>query len=305
VHTRLITFFTAIVLAGDCQAQTSEAISLSSGLRVKITSTINELPEGQSLSPEMTAASGNSIYRIFRDENKLAVFAYELALQRSPDGTEVLLEVRPAGNDFASKFPQADGGKPTPTLTAPRTYPPLTSGKRQSIDLFDAPPYGKVADVVDVSLKPESAAAAGAGSLRFVGLTVKIGNMAAALSPGGESTVVTGLYVMFYIPGRGGYFFSTSAPEGRPFVKAGSIQGPLLKFTVENENYECTSQQPILAQSGSSEVWVYYDRKYKPTGNWTSNDPSQKGSGASRFFAAGSDSLDWFSVPKIDPAATP
>jgi hypothetical protein len=98
---------------------------------------------------------------------------------------------------------------------------------------------------------------------------------------------------MFYIPGRGGYFFSTDPPLGRAFVKSGSIDGNRMQFTVENNNYECTSAKPILPNSESAEVWVYHDPAYKPAGNWT-QEIREGPVPSEQFFAAASDSLSWW-----------
>jgi hypothetical protein len=98
---------------------------------------------------------------------------------------------------------------------------------------------------------------------------------------------------MIYIPGRGGYFFSLDAPQGRAFVKTGSIDGSRLRFTVENDNYLCTSARTILENSESGEVWVFHDPAYKPAGNWT-QEVSADAPRQLEFFAAASDSLSWW-----------
>src|SRR5579871_2216050 len=97
--------------------QFSSAVSLSNGVRVQV-STQPEPGDSSGLKAEIQPASGNSFYRIFRDENKLAVFAYELEVERTSDGTQFRVTARPASDEFAARVPNADAGKPTPTQPA-------------------------------------------------------------------------------------------------------------------------------------------------------------------------------------------
>ena len=76
----------------------------------------------------MKPATGNSVYRILRDDTGLAVWAYELVVDRLPDGDHFQIVAKPAGQEFAAKFPNADGGKPTPTFPIPIESPPLGAG---------------------------------------------------------------------------------------------------------------------------------------------------------------------------------
>ena len=97
---------------------------------------------------------------------------------------------------------------------------------------------------------------------------------------------------MFYLPGRGGYFFSTQQVEKLPFTHVGAVDRNVLRFTVDNESIDCFSEAPILTQSERGEVWVYHDPNYKPEGNWTTTNPA--GGSSDEFFAAASDSLKWW-----------
>jgi hypothetical protein len=93
---------------------------------------------------------------------------------------------------------------------------------------------------------------------------------------------------MFYIPKRGGYFFSTKQVTSRPFVQVGEVDRNKLKFTMDQEDYECTSAANILSQSERGQIWVYHDPQYKPGVDWTKRNPKS----SAEFFAAASDSLN-------------
>jgi len=150
-----------------------------------------------------------------------------------------------------------------------------------------------MADVVQVQLNSRGALPEGAQSaaqLRFAALRVRADGK--LLSSGGGGALVAGRYVMFYVPGHGGYFFSTEPVTELPFAKIGDADGMKLQFTLENQAYDCESDERILLKSERGEVWVYHDPNYRPAGNWTKSD-THEGS-RDEFFTAASDSLNWW-----------
>jgi hypothetical protein len=278
-----------LLLAAVCFAQVSYNVSLSNGVQLAIACSSN--PSG--LKIELAPASGNSFYRIFRDENNLVVFVYELLVERTSDGDHFRVTAKPAGDDFATKFPNADGGKPAPTLAEPRESPLLASGDRFVVDIPVIPGTAEdLSDTVQVRLNARGTPNSDQDSqatapLRFVGLKVQIKGQ--PVSPNGPGALVAGRYVMFYIPGHGGYFLSGEVVDKPPFEKIGVVDRTHLHFTLDNEDYDCSSDAPILQRSDRGEIWVFHDPNYKPSGNWTSSDPS--GARRDEFFAAASDSL--------------
>ena len=268
-------------------AQTS-TISLSNGVKIEVSTSLG-LPTGQqSISVEMVRASGDSFYRIFRDQNHLAVFAYELAFDLLNDRLRVT--GRPAETAFAARYSSADGGKPVPTLMSEQQIGLLSSGQKAEIGLFQLEGMGlKVIDTIHMLIDEHNES----GHIRLVGLHVSMNNTPLH---GAGAFPVSGRYAMFYIPGHGGFFFSTEAVAGRPFMAAGSIDRDRMTFTIDNETYDVTASAPILSNPDSSALWVYHDPNYRPAGTWTQNrdTASAKHSAASDFFVAASDSLDWW-----------
>jgi hypothetical protein len=281
-------------------AQVSSNVALSNGVQLTINTRAGD-GTPVSLKASLEPASGNSFYRIFRDENNLAVFAYELAVERTPDGQQFRVTAKAATEGFAARFPNADGGKPTPTLSSPLESPLLSSGNNFVIPIPSDPGlHQTLTDTVQIRLGQRGAATAAAGSeqseqIRFSALKVSVNNQPA--SPSGAGGLVAGRFAMFYIPGHGGYFFSMEAPPGnsvadqRQFEQIGIVDGKHLKFTVENVAYDCASDAPILTRSERGQLWVYYDANYKPAGNWTKSDPA---SSRDEFFTAAADSVQWW-----------
>jgi hypothetical protein len=277
-----------VTLTATGFAQMSSNVSLSNG--VQLTIACNSNPSA--LNIDLEPASGNSFYRIFRDENNLAIFAYELQVERTPDGDHFRITAKSAGDDFAARFPNADGGKPTPTLPEPRQSPLLASGDKFTIDIAVLPGSGNLSDTVQVRLNARGASSEQASQgapLRFAGLKVQINGQ--VVSASGPGATVAGRYVMFYAPGHGGYFLSTELVESPAFAKIGVVDHTQLHFTLDNDDYDCYSDAPILGATDRGEIWVFHDPNYKPSGNWTSSDPSTQ---RDEFFAAASDSLKWW-----------
>src|SRR5579863_6092416 len=124
----------ALLTSAGCYAQVSARVSLSNGVQLTV-ATRSDSATPVALQTSLEPASGDSFYRIFRDQNNLAVFAYELQVARTADGLNFRITGKPATEDFAARYPNADGGKPTPTLSAPLESPLLNSGEGFTIPI--------------------------------------------------------------------------------------------------------------------------------------------------------------------------
>jgi hypothetical protein len=269
--------------------QASSTVTISNGVELEVTADLGHPTGEEQLTVEMARASGNSFYRIFWDQNKLAVFAYELRVDLASNGESINLTALPCETEFASRYPQADAGKPVPSLSAERALSAIGSGQTALLPLFEIPGMGiHLTDTVRVKLNQ----AGGSGALHLAGARVMIkGQVISGASP--PPSAVSGKFVMFYLPDRGGFFFSGGPVNGRPFVSTGMADRNILRFTVDNEDYEVVASAPIFSNADGGQVWVYHDPAYEPEGNWT-QDPHSPTPGVEQFFTAGSDSLGWW-----------
>jgi hypothetical protein len=131
-----------------------------------------------------------------------------------------------------------------------------------------------------------------AGPLRLADLRCSVNRSPVAGPP--PPTAVSGRFVMFYLPSKGGYFFASEPVAGKLFVNAGTIDRNHMRFNVENEDYDCTTNAAILTHADTGELWVYHDPSYKPAGNWTLAPERLARSSADEVFTAASDSLSWW-----------
>lgn len=280
--------------AGSLCAQVSADVALSNGVQLTV-SARDQQGKPLALKADLEPASGESFYRIFRDENDLAVYAYKLQVTRTSDGKQFRVTALPATDEFAARYPHADGGKPTPTLSAPLESPLLDSGGSFVVPISTDPGlYETVTDTVQVRLNARGATIPAARPehrelIRFDSLKVSIDGHPA--SPSGAGALVAGRVAMFYIPGHGGYFFSLEPVTQPAFMQIGIVDGRHLRFTVENQMYDCVSEESILTASQAGQLWVYHNAVYTPEGNWTKLDPKNP---LPEFFTAASDSVKWW-----------
>ncbi|HEY6344915.1 MAG TPA: hypothetical protein VIY49_25750 [Bryobacteraceae bacterium] len=286
----------AALLCRLAGAQAVSTVALSNGVQLKIAAQLGQPTGQQTLTVVMSRASGDSFYRVFRDQNGLAVFAYELAVSLSSSGNVVALTAKPVETAFAERFPDADGGKPVPTLSSVQVLEPIGSGSRAEIGLFELQGMGlKVVDTAEVVLGPSSEAGetASPNRLHLAEVKLKIDDM--PIERTGPEGSVTGQYGMIYVPGRGAVLLSSGPVAAQGFVKAGTIDGSRLQFVWNNETYEADSAAPILDVEGSGELWVRFDPSYQPSGNWTkTRSPDDSSPATEEFFVAASDSLGWW-----------
>ena len=154
------------------RAQISATVSLSNGVQMQIKTKLGQ-PTGQTVNIEMVRATGDSFYRIFRDQNNLATFAYELVIHLDSSGNRLRAVAKPAETEFAARFPNADGGKPTPTLSSDLELGAIASGQSADIPLFELQGMGiRVIDTI--RLKMDDNPATAAGQMRLSGLKITI-----------------------------------------------------------------------------------------------------------------------------------
>lgn len=67
---------------------------------------------------------------------------------------------------------------------------------------------------------------------------------------------VTGTLIWFYIPRHGRFILSLTPREGYDFQKTGTVQGSIISFSMNGNQYEWISNSPII--SGQNDNWNLY-----------------------------------------------
>ena len=286
-HNEVVSRAALLVLCFAARAQDSSTLSLDNGVQIHVAANFGHPTGEENLTVQIARAGGNSFYRVFRDHNNLAVYAYQLFFDLAGNGEAVRATARRYDDQFESRFPYADGGKPTPTLSTDQELGPLTSGKSADLDLFEIPGMGlHVIDTIGVKIDARSS-----GALHFSGLRISINGTPVA---GSQPSPVNGRFAIFYLPGHGAVILSGDDP-GNGFVKAGSVDGNHVRFNVDNDDYDGVAAEPILSDAPGGELWVLHDPNYKPAGNWTAHLRFGDTAAADgQFFVAASDSLSWW-----------
>ena len=227
----------------------------NNGIRVNITARAGSFPMGE-FGHGVRVRDNEAIYREFT-EKKRVVFAYTIEVRPLPQKGRLQVTIKPTGSEYA----RMGGNAEAATFTTLRELPPMWSGDKVTIDVLENPSTGqKITDTIEVFADaPRVDASEG---IRFSGTRVVLNGK---LITNNENGGVSGDgIVMFYIPGRGSYFFSREPVPGYEFAKVGVVVGRRMDFVWNGERYEVHSDTDI---SNARELWVLHDPR-KPTGKW-------------------------------------
>ncbi len=248
--------------------------------------------------PSSSPRPGTASIACIATRTDLVVFAYELAVERTPDGDQVRAIARPATTEFAARFPNADGGKPAPTLSATRESGLLSSGGRFAIEIPTDPGLRQtITDTVQIRINQRGAAAQTdeerqASASSAIRRAQGVDQRRSLVPEGGAGAIVAGRYAMFYIPGRGGYFFSADPVSGAHSCKSAKWMAHGCASRSMAATTNANRRRPSWCMSERGQIWVYHDPSYRPAGNWTKIDPRDET--REQFFTAASDSLNWW-----------
>ena len=127
--------------------------------------------------------------------------------------TQFRVTVKPAGDEFAARYPNADGGKPTPTVPADRELPLLRAGESAHLDLFEIPGMGlKLTDSIQVRLNTAGSGGPATGAMAFTALRVFLESEPRFLIPGSSVSCGT-LCDVLYPRARRLFLFDGSRDE--------------------------------------------------------------------------------------------
>lgn len=267
----------AAFAAEPLQEMGTASMSLANGLRCTVTARTTREKTGVTSFGVRGSGTGEFFFREFEGKQGV-VFAYEFHATRldTSDGIRVVL--RPVGE----RYTQLTGRRDVPTLAAERELPLLRLGDKALVDILENPTTGaRIVDVIQVDTRPTVPGVnPDAPGIHFSRTVVTINGTEAARSTGG---IWNDAITMFWIPGRGSYFFSRTPVKGYNFRQIGVVDGQRLTCSWDNDHIEVVSAVPI---SEVGQLWVYFDPR-KPASRWAGKN--EKG-----FFQAGASTMSSF-----------
>jgi len=239
-----------LLFGGVALAQKPLPVDAQVGIRIK--PKISGVNTGGMFGAHMSYKTPGVFHRVIQDSKRQALFAYDLEVA-AVGGATYSITARPAA---------ASGNVPTLSSTSTLN---CEAGGAVTIELLSNPSTGqKISDTVTLVYlaAPEtSTSRPQEGRMHFRGLELWIDSV--KINAQGAGTISGFNNFMIYSPGAGGVFFSTSQPDGHTeFRKVALIDGSKLRFVWDNHSYEVTSLDPILANGGTAEAWVFVDPNY-------------------------------------------
>ncbi len=251
-NTLLLVLFSWRVLA-QTPVPIDERVGLSIASRIRFGGPSN----GRPADVQMEMKNG-IFHRILRNSSTQILFGYDLEVKPVSGLYHVI--TKPLDPVYARTL-QKD---PIPTLSATNDVVSSAGGTMLLELLFNPSTGQKLSDViklVDLTGMRTDAPSDGLLHMNDIEMWSYQTNLTSEKVSGG----VTGPNMEVYLPNHGSFFFTLTQPKDYPqFQKVGTIDGKQLKFIWANRPYELISNEPILSNAGTAEVWVYYDPQYKP-----------------------------------------
>jgi hypothetical protein len=253
-------------------------ITVADGIELELSMTGVQTNVGN-LEPRVQVQDGE-VYRMIVDGKAYARFAYALRLEARTGGVELVFRpVRlheamrafaPRQRTYDAPF-RLDSGLATFSDVQPSGL--IRPGDRITLDLFEQPETGhRVGDVVTLVALSEAGLKRLADLrtrrqdnrpvLTVAGMTIRrAGRVINADRPGTFATSpVVGLGLG---DGNATVLFSAEPPQTAVPYGVATVDGRVLRFTLDGVEYECTGTDPV-APPGLSSVWMYVLREPLP-----------------------------------------
>jgi GWxTD domain-containing protein len=262
-------------------------VPMKGGFFVAFTTTPNEgaaSANGWSRTFAEAYFESNTIRRVFVDSGGSLYFGYSLVVEPLASSKQFRVSVRPLSAEDeqelrARKSFQTRRIHPNynsaalARSTAPQT---IADGDTFALDVLVNPKTGeKITDFVTVSasesrLKETSTTESSTPRdftlddvmMKMINYQLFINN---ELATGGKrSGAAAGPVIWFHLQGRGRFIFSLTPHEGYDFQKLGTIERNKIKFTLNGDQYEWVSDEPVVENDGPWNLYVLYDPNYVP-----------------------------------------
>ena len=276
----------AVDAAGPArEAVTAEAetrVTLAEGIVLGLSVSGVASPSTAAFEPRVSVRDGE-VYRLIVDRAGRARFAY--AIRVDPLAGSVELAFRPVRlHEALRAFAPSQSFYDLPfrlesglvTLPDIQTSGNVSAGDTITLDLFDNRDTGqRIADqvrVIAISAKAVEQLAASRKArlesptvLTIAGMTIRRGGQ--VINSDKPGTLATGQVVGLGLGADvGTVIFSAEPAQTQAPYGVATVDGHTLRFTLDDQEYECSSTEPI-GPPGLTSVWMYVRREPLPFGN--------------------------------------
>ena len=217
-----------------------------------------------------SSARTGEVHRLVVDERGIARFADAVSVE--PDGEGAALSFRPVR--LHETLGACSPGTPTYTLSFGLDGSIATLGERQTtgrvsegdvirLDVFEHAQSGRrLTDVIRlVELSPSSVRRLAASRVVPAHKPQTLTLAWCQLTREGEiltrtGGLATGHALMLGLVGRGTVIFGTEPHPDEPSVGMATVEGRILRFWLDGQEYECVSANPI-GPEGLTSLWMY------------------------------------------------
>lgn len=220
------------------------------------------------------------VNRVVTDSGNNILFAYNLEASRGHEPDTVTIRILPLSSTTEENFLKRAGkpgqlrfsGSHIPTVSAVREFPGVKIGQAVNLQTLYSPSTGeKIYDVLSPIAGPPASALGGMMvttrptrdeiSLKEIRLTV---NGQSIVSP---PATITGGAARIDIPGHGSFILTAYDPRssapGYAFSLKARVEGKTVRWTMDGDNVEITSEDDVLARTENGMLWVYHDPNYR------------------------------------------
>lgn len=266
---------------GFAQAQGS-ARGLANGITIATKTEVTPDNPANALfsSSDAASTSGNTIYRVIKNEKDKTYFGYDLEVKEASEKGKYTVSIKPLSSA------KSVGIKGFTAKTLPK-YPDaieVNEGDTIALDVMENPQTGeKVVDYIKIFYKPAPLTDYFAErtpirdftiddvELKLLKFEVFADNQSILKVGGGAR----GANLTLYLKGRGRFIFSLFPRDGYDFQKIGAIEGNKILFKYNGVNYKIVSGEPFIGNGGHWNLWVLRDSNFKPS--FTPDEPYEVG----------------------------
>jgi hypothetical protein len=275
----LVYTFAIILLSGLFQTAHAQQgqIWFDSGISVLIKVEKNGSEQNLSNIFSSSGTNENIVHRVVIDKKNKLYVGYDLEITPTAEISQFDVLIKPLSlNKDMSDTINKLGDSSNLSLRSIPKYPgkiTVQDGDTISLDVLENPQTGeKISDLIKITWGKQKFDTYFPNKesprdftindvqLSLNGFEAYVNEEKVKFSGGGMS----GSVIWIYFPNKGRFILSAIEQNNSGFQKIGIADDKTITFKYEGENYKFVSNNPVLAGGGKWNLWVMFDKNYKP-----------------------------------------